>query len=641
MEIFSRILFKFQWVLGFFSSGRSNNSRENNTITSTSNCFVKDNKKASDSSSETNKISMQQKFTDISESKKRQPNISNKKIKESLNQEEKLGNASNRKQKSIRSTPGLRKNTRKQKNVLPSKKKKRSCLLKLVCKESQEIWKIGISFVQRSSAEKFVIKQGLNNLQDDGCNFFGLKSISEEITVESIEGSSANLSSSINDRKKKPIIFKMREGWDGIGRRVDSVSSGHFIIFAPLSCGKRINDPPIAPRDTSDPSWKAHYFSGDKKNDGFDNYPIIISPNTRFSLEGNRIIDSSNYWGKLFGESFPKFFDNENSNIGNDIGKLVVGEDNGGTWNTEVHPSPMISDILKERQSSHYFIRIYNNSNDLIGSMDFRYIKGLQGILINGDSSWHTSVTSSEIKNLEIQFKGDITTELSEDGKGIYSIKDRPNFYIFSPESYSRPILFYCRDNEGRDVEVEITPPFISWRLNNGNWTRKAISMTLEEFKKSEDDLEISTPNHVEEMYAGFCDFHQRFEVTKTDDGKRSFIPLSSFSDNILFERPISRDVFLKIRLSGKERNAFKFKVVQILAKKSMRAENNKSMRKKIKPLKCPPTGKGFSLSEIKDSGVKRIVITSHGYKTDRRRKSVHTKNIEFLKELLALTKKN
>ena len=99
-----------------------------------------------------------------------------------------------------------------------------------------------------------------------------------------------------------PLVFKLRNQWQGDGRRVTGISRGYFIVIAPHTW-IRSGRAPVIPEGCSDANYSAHYFSIDREDGtddvgGFDEHKFSLS-RSWYALEGRRVHDDSEE-GDLF-----------------------------------------------------------------------------------------------------------------------------------------------------------------------------------------------------------------------------------------------------------------------------------------------------------------------------------------------------
>ena len=253
---------------------------------------------------------------------------------------------------------------------------------RFVCYEDNRGWAVALAVEAGQNAQS--VKQGDNKLSANGDRYI-LEDISAKVTVEFKDENS--LQSFQLLEKHKFMVFKMRKDWKGEGQKVKSLSSGDYVVFAPKSCGKRINkEPPIEPEQCRYPDFTVHFFSvseNSEMNDGFENCSLPFSSTKRFSLKGQSFLDDSDL-GELFGDDAPQLVDDKEWR---GISWIVVGRENGGKVLAkfllpELLPKEkekMLAKVLGER-SGWFFVRIYDANVELLHSFPFRRAKGLKNI---------------------------------------------------------------------------------------------------------------------------------------------------------------------------------------------------------------------------------------------------------------------
>ena len=178
------------------------------------------------------------------------------------------------------------------------------------------------------------------------------------------------------------MIFKFSDRWHGVGRRIDAVSRGHFVVIAPIGWRRR-GLAPVAPAETADPAFEAHYFfrDGDPPPDGigFEECDLALTP-AGFSLTGKCLYDDSTE-GELFIGSPPEL------SPGRGVTWARVGEEKDG-WLARREFSACeersLAAVLDHRQG-RFFVRVYDGGTKLCDSGEFRFVESLRGILVDGE----------------------------------------------------------------------------------------------------------------------------------------------------------------------------------------------------------------------------------------------------------------
>ena len=195
------------------------------------------------------------------------------------------------------------------------------------------------------------------------------------------------------------LLFKLSGQDQKQGRRVKSPSFGSYLVMVPDNWGRDdalSGPPPAAPEPVSVAGYKAHFFDLEKDGDGkivFHrpiNKQLKIEPRTsRFELVGTRLNDASEYVGPLFGDKPPKIRALDDQGW-KDVGTIVVGEEGSGIgrWRRQFNPvlgrtEQDLPPEVADRKGGWFFLRFYDTNDDLIESLDFRFISVLREIKIS------------------------------------------------------------------------------------------------------------------------------------------------------------------------------------------------------------------------------------------------------------------
>ncbi len=192
------------------------------------------------------------------------------------------------------------------------------------------------------------------------------------------------------------LLFKLVGKESRRGYRVLNVSTGAYLILAPKTweCSEIDSLPEhITPEPTIFEGYLAHFFYISKKN----SYDIVFKkPNNelvrikykkhQFELIGNKLEDEDEKVGPLFGGSIPKI-GIKNEEGWQQVSMIIVGEEGAGKkkWRTSFNPdkSKTIQDLPEEISkcgNGWFYLRFYDLDNNIIESMDFRYLPELKGI---------------------------------------------------------------------------------------------------------------------------------------------------------------------------------------------------------------------------------------------------------------------
>lgn len=325
------------------------------------------------------------------------------------------------------------------------------------------------------------------------------------------------------NQEKEFLIFKMRKNWNELGRLVPKPKSGFYIVVAPKDWVRDPNlagDAPIEPEQINNANYNAHFFHLKENDDNnliafttLDNSSIKIMPGgPGFQLKGELIEDASDKMGPIFAKKPPVLCA---SNIEwKDVGLIVVGKEGLGRnrWRTSFVPKEneaeqIFPDELVKKNGGWFFVRIYDNNENLLESLDFRFLKSLQKLEI------------SLYKNLPgvNGHEAALITFYHEEGTDIQLAKGSDNEVKILKSSF----------------ETEITiPSYPSWDVSD--WKLK--------FAKTYIEIEIM----IERIWWSFVEDESKEEsIIKaifTDKflnvGRESFSPLSDKAICVWFPQP-------------------------------------------------------------------------------------------------------
>ena len=196
--------------------------------------------------------------------------------------------------------------------------------------------------------------------------------------------------------KENYLLFKLSGQNQNQGRHVKSPSSGSYLLMVPDDWERDdtlSGSPPAAPEPVSLAGYKAHFFELEKDGDGKIAFRapmgksfVIESQALQFELVGSRLNEASGDKGPLFGERPPQIRAPDNQGW-KDVETIVVGEEGSGKgrWRKPFSPIPggTQQDLPSEvaaRKGGWYFLRFYDTNDDLIESLDFRFICALKEI---------------------------------------------------------------------------------------------------------------------------------------------------------------------------------------------------------------------------------------------------------------------
>ncbi len=464
------------------------------------------------------------------------------------------------------------------------------------------------------------------------------------------------------------LIFKMRKDWKGLGRLVRHPTTGYYLAIVPPGWKRdeEASGPAsVAPESVQLDGYKAHFFYQEQDGNmaiGFittnEQRIRVESGSPHFQLVGREIDDASEYMGPLFGEQPPRIQTLDKKGW-NDVGVIVVGEEGSSRnrWRTQFIPQVDVKEHklpeeIADRHGGWYFLRIYDNDDNLIESMDFRFMMALNDIhmekpdCLPGTSGYndvivqflHKTDCKPELMDEDIQHALEIHLE---SGKTIVTIPPKPNC------DKTHWIL------RGGDAEVEATVLVerIWWALEVAkitptDWVDKPITLSRKDFTATtEKALWMRFPHlrFVRKISLGFDRSKSRNYQVEVEE-KEIAIPLRDFCDAQEIEKQ-HEEIDMKIWVQPGGAKTYETVIVKVPAEASPLVEPKQRQVQKsiskgektcllqviIKSRRGKRKGKGFSKKELieVEINIKDVKLLNIPY--DKRRKTSHSWNIESL----------
>ena len=352
-----------------------------------------------------------------------------------------------------------------------------------------------------------------------------------------------------------PLIFKLKKDWTGDGRRVGGITKGYFIVIVP-SDWKRKGHVPVEQEGCSDLNFVAHYFfrNGDEPTEDigrFEEYELSFA--NSFELKGERVFDNAEE-GELFVGSAPEL------TVNSGIEWVRVGEERKDGWKGgNFKPAERsLAEVLENRQG-RFFIRVFNAEAKRRESCEFRYLRDLRKILLNGERYTECTllVPSSEGHfPTKIRFVGIdgavITPKLAAEVKHVDVWRGD---LIIAPRPDADRVSCALESDSG-SVDTVLDLPRVWWRLErNGSepseWRDTPLVMTRREFRdeaRSNATIRLRLPRQIRSFRVGFDDELDQAYRSRTKEEDGAVIPLSDFVDYSQIDRRLREKVFLNVQ---------------------------------------------------------------------------------------------
>ena len=265
----------------------------------------------------------------------------------------------------------------------------------VVCWEKGRQWHLGLEISTGTLDLNGEIEVQHNNIRlkkrSDQENWWNLNNPFGEIVILQPDGKFVD-GLNLGEENQSYILFKLVGESQRFGRRVKYSSSGTYLLIAPENWVPE--DPSrFSEESLSVPSYRAWFFISEGTagrilafNEPKGTMVIIPVKTQQFILKGNQLIDAGEFGGPLFGTE-PPCIQKPGEQTWEDVDTIILGEEGPGRnrWREEFKPrqndtvQKMPADLLK-RNIGWYFLRFYNSEQDLIESLDFRFVRDISNI---------------------------------------------------------------------------------------------------------------------------------------------------------------------------------------------------------------------------------------------------------------------
>ena len=356
---------------------------------------------------------------------------------------------------------------------------------------------------------------------------------------------------------KVPLIFKLRKDWKGNGHKISRITNGHFIVIAPKEW-ERTGHVPVESDNCEDANFQAHYWHTTTPSEGSDGFKECGIPHSGsvIELSGQTVFDDSEegdlFVGDILDLQVPK-----------SIVWARVGEEVKDGWkgeNFEPHKKPL-SEILGNREG-RFFLRVYNSQSELVDGIDFRYLRTLKRIYVDGepytrDKVFVPSVTGySPIEVRFVDVDGAMISPHLENESACMSLLPSGILEVLPhPDADHISCSFGPYAN---GVKIVLNLPRIWWRIESacsipGKWCDTPLTMTRNEFQEhARANAKISIlSRRIQPVYAGFGD-ERRQKYTQKVKENSFVIPLDDFIDYRQIDERLLDDVCFNMEWGGK-----------------------------------------------------------------------------------------
>jgi len=385
------------------------------------------------------------------------------------------------------------------------------------------------------------------------------------------------------------FIFKMRKDWKGLGRLVKHPTIGYYLAIVPREWKRDVEvsgSASVNPESVQVDGYKAHFFCQEQDGNmaiGFVNANgeriQVESGYSRFQIVGREIEDASEDMGPLFGEQLPCIQTLDEKGW-RDIGVIVLGEEGRGKnrWRTQFVPQvgakeQILPEEIANRRGGWYFVRIYDNGDNLLESMDFRFLKVLNDIRMES-SDFLPGPNGYDNVSVQFLHQTDCKVELMdndaqhvleiyrESGQTIVTVPPKPNC--------DKTHWILC-DGDAK-IKVTVLVERIWWSFGvmgvaTTDWVDRPITLSHKHFTATSDKaLFVRLPRlrFVRKIDVGF-ERNKSKPYQAEVEKKEIAIPLRDFCDTEEIENR-QEEFDIKIWVQSEEAKAFKAVIVKVHA---------------------------------------------------------------------------
>lgn len=350
------------------------------------------------------------------------------------------------------------------------------------------------------------------------------------------------------------LLFKLSGPNQNRGRRVKSPSSGAYLVMVPDDWERdeaMAGPPHVAPEPVSLEGYRAHFFELEKDGDvqiAFrrpNGEPLIIaSKATRFELIGDLLKDASENMGPLFVGRPPQIRDS-NEPPWRDVSAIVIGEEGGGKRKWRMSFAPQIDrreqDLpaeLAARKGGWYFLRFYDANDELIESLDFRFMSVLKEIKMPQPPLFPLE-GGHPPAHVEFHYEPGCVVQPTAGSPSIQiERQDDKAIAIIPPDPAYDQTHWLVRPENGPQIEVTILVERLWWGVGEerhppSEWADQPIVLSRDDFAAtSSKALWLCLPRRrwAEKILVGFEQSKSRpYDVRVTE--RMIAIPLREYGD--------------------------------------------------------------------------------------------------------------
>jgi len=265
----------------------------------------------------------------------------------------------------------------------------------LVCWSQGMNWAVGITVPEEMVDREWVISQASSVLEEDGQRP-GRWALTRPLGAVEVRNGDGDHSYTFPEEPFR--IFKLFGRSRDRGTYMQSLTCGRFLVVAPADWELETENPgiesPIAPEYLVGMQWRAHHVKLSQRAAG--PLPMLVGQEgtrehvpmagSAFDLEGDVIHDADSDAGPLFRGEPPQLRCLAEA----PYELVVVGEegprDQSPYWRESASGFEELRPAIAARGAGWFFVRLYDQNDRLIDSLDFRFSPKLQSIKVQAGS---------------------------------------------------------------------------------------------------------------------------------------------------------------------------------------------------------------------------------------------------------------
>ncbi len=431
----------------------------------------------------------------------------------------------------------------------------------IVCWKREQQWILAVELPEnlRGNSGLVVLQNESTLLEDEsseGCWRLNMACGQVVISCNGDEAVGETEKTEVEIGMENYLLFKLSGRNQSEGRHVKFPSSGSYLVVVPDNW-ERDDDlsgpPPVTPEPVSVEDYTGHFFILEKDSDRkiafrtLEGELVLIEPKTsRFELVGTRLNDASEGMGPLFGEKPPQICALDNQ-AWKDVRTIVVGEEGSGKhrWRTQFSPIPevMEQDLPSEvaaRKGGWYFLRFYNTNDDLLDSLDFRFISALREIRTLQSSPLPSESGHKPVCVEFLHEPGCTIQPADEFARGIQiEREDGKTVLTIPPDPKCDKTPWLVGSKVGSQIEVTILVERLWWAVGEEvrtppEWKDARFTLSRDDFAAISNKaiwVRFPKPRWTDAVFVGFEQQKSRRYTLKVTENK-VVIPLREFGDS-------------------------------------------------------------------------------------------------------------